>query len=259
MTFFFASQLPIEHSPPILASSSSFSFDLSSTQTHITTNYFAFCNPKYSSVFKPHVADAHEVDTDIERRSLLETNGDSSEEEESDATNGRNTEINVKSTTGCPANDDDELKEVKVLDEVAGGEDGEQPNQSGARLQSESVLGHENMIQFDAEADAKPSEELKERSQKDFLTIDLGESEFGRSYTDGCVNGVSSSLKSNELLNKLNISNISNITDILNASNNSRNSIGQNKSANEESSDTSDEIEIFNKNQLEHASHNRTI
>lgn len=208
------------------------------------------------------------MDTDIERRSLLETNGDSSDEEESDANNERNTEItNVKSSAAAEPANDDELKEVKVLDEA--GDAGEQLNQSDARLQSEPVVRHENMIQFDAEAYGKPaSEELMERSRKDFLTIDLDENEFSRSYTDGCVDGVSSSLKNSELLNKLNISNISNISDILNASNaseNSRNSFAPNKlsskSANEEanSSDNSDEIEIFNKNQLDHGSHNRTI
>lgn len=216
------------------------------------------------------------MDTDIERRSLLEANGDSSEEE-SDSNNDRNTEGNRRSSAGEQTNDD-ELKEVRVLDEAlvkAGNEDGEQQlNQLGVKLQSESLpfVKHENMIQFDSEmTDGKLGEELNERStRKDFLSIDLGDNEFSRSYTeqytDGLVNGVSSSLKNSELLNKLNISNIS---DILNASNASNNSFQPNKSSpagNEESnsSDNSDEIEIFtrtdlNKNQLESASHNRTI
>lgn len=210
---------------------------------------------------------------DIERRSLLEANGDSSEEE---SDNGRNNEGDRKPSASEQANDD-ELKEVKVLDEAstvkASSEDGEQqPNISGVKLQSESVVKHENMIQFDSEVvggklHSNLGEEPNEISnRKDFLTIDLGENEFSRSYTEGLVNGVSSSLKNNEVLNKLNISNIS---DILNASNASNNSFQPNKSSSagqEEpsSSDNSDEIEIFtrtdlNKNQLESAGHNRTI
>ena len=206
------------------------------------------------------------MDTDIERRSLLETNGESSEEE-SDLNNERNTAINVKSTAGDSVNDD-ELKEVKVLsgDTLATGE--EQPNKSQLQSGSLPAVRYENMIQFDSEVVVKPSEELNERSRKDFLTIDLGKNEFSRSYpepnyTEG-LNGVSSSLKNSELPNKLNISNISDILNASNASNNSKNSLNPNKSSsggNEEqsSSDNSDEIEIFNKKQLDHASHNRTI
>lgn len=201
------------------------------------------------------------MDNEIESKSLLETNCSSDEESDNERNN------NGKSNK-CINDQTDILKEVKVDKQLSNSliriETGKEhvDKQSNKSENSESKdLKNENMIQFDNE-DGQLTKSVN-KSKNDFLTIDLVDVDnepnrnFKRVSTDmELMNGISSSFKDDEMLNRLNISNISDILNISNSSN-------QNKTADTDEvlTDNSDEIEIFNKQQFtkNNSGHNRTI
>lgn len=165
---------------------------------------------------------------------------ENSSEEESEATN----DVNKNGGQSCKKskNDLDELKEVKCDDGLV--------NKEAEDLSDEQVVDKsQNMIRFDC------VEELKDKKD-DYFTIDLNDREYSSSFKPD-QNEFLSNFNNLDLSNISNIMNVSNVSNLSNAPN-----VTSQKPSNADDfldiSANSDEIEIFNKNELD-KKHNQTI